>query len=208
MAITNIYTISSRKFDIENLQPESISIHDIAHALAYNCRFGGHIQPFYTVAQHSVLTAWNLIPNRDASIEDLMMALLHDATEAYICDIPAPFKALLPDYIALEAKLHAYISQHFQLPPQLTPCVKQADRRMLATEVKYIRNAELELWCGIEKPYDSKIKTWSPKKSKRIFLYTFEILQALREDRKPKLPWYCKLWAKSLTKKILQYRSI
>ena len=45
---------------------------------------------------------------------DLKLAgLLHDASEAYIGDMPSPFKKLMPDYKKLEDNLMKVIAQKF-----------------------------------------------------------------------------------------------
>ena len=88
----SIRTFTGKVFDLKILDPESICIEDIAHALAKTTRFGGHLKEFYSVAQHSVLMA-QLVPS-ELKVE----ALLHDASEAYLGDMPSPFKKMMPEY--------------------------------------------------------------------------------------------------------------
>jgi hypothetical protein len=80
-------TFTGRLVDPLDLKREDICLKDIAHALALKCRFGGHCQTFYSVAQHSCLAA---IHERDMNQKAL--CLLHDAAEAYLFDIPRPLK--------------------------------------------------------------------------------------------------------------------
>ncbi|MCL3991911.1 5'-deoxynucleotidase, partial [Escherichia coli] len=61
-------------------------------------------------------------------------ALMHDATEAYCQDIPAPLKRLLPDYKRMEEKIDAVIREKYGLPQAMSTPVKYADLIMLATE--------------------------------------------------------------------------
>lgn len=84
---------SGRLVEPLNVQPEDIDIRDIAHHLSNECRYAGATPEHYSVAQHSVLVAehlaqsmWRLTP------EILLAALLHDAAEAYIKDLPSPMK--------------------------------------------------------------------------------------------------------------------
>lgn len=107
---------------------ESITAVDISRGLAYQFRFGGHTNRPYTVAQHCIFVS-HLVPPEHA-----LQALLHDATEAYIGDMPSPAKELCPDYRELEARLHATIMKRFKLPTELAEEVRLADRIALATE--------------------------------------------------------------------------
>src|SRR4051812_6540197 len=79
-------TISGKAFFPLDPRPADVDIQDIAHALAFQCRFGGHVKEFYSVAEHSVRVS--LI----CAHEDAKWGLLHDATEAYLSDIVRPVK--------------------------------------------------------------------------------------------------------------------
>src|ERR1019366_9954250 len=82
-----IRTYSGVRF--KPLDPDpAVGISDIAHALANQCRFGGHSSAFYSVAQHSVRVS------EICAAEDALWGLLHDASEAYLVDVPAPLKQL------------------------------------------------------------------------------------------------------------------
>lgn len=114
------------------LQPrlEDIAIEDIAHALALQCRFGGHLRSAYSVAQHCCHVA-DLVPPADR-----LWALLHDASEAYLIDIPAPLKVLpaFETYRASEALLQRVIYHRFGLTGEEPDSVRHADLVMLVSE--------------------------------------------------------------------------
>ncbi|MEM4379972.1 MAG: hypothetical protein QXL01_04720, partial [Thermoplasmatales archaeon] len=82
-----IETYSGKKFDY--LAQSELDIEDIAHALSNLCRFNGHTRVFYSVAEHSVNVS-SMVPP-----ELKIAALLHDAAEAYIGDVPSPLKQLI-----------------------------------------------------------------------------------------------------------------
>ena len=84
--LPTISKLSSGKYvDILNLNPEDISIDDIANALGKICRFNGQCNVFYSVAEHSVHVA-NLVPDHLK-----LHALMHDGHEGVpLSDIPTP----------------------------------------------------------------------------------------------------------------------
>jgi len=84
-----IQTYTGKKFWAFDAAIADICIEDIAHALAMRCRFGCHCKEFYSVAQHSVIVSHHLPP------ELKLWGLLHDATEAYLPDVPRPQKGRL-----------------------------------------------------------------------------------------------------------------
>jgi 5'-deoxynucleotidase YfbR-like HD superfamily hydrolase len=102
-------TVSGRIIDLRDPDPESINIDDIAHALSIEPRFAGHTPKLYTVAQHSlqVSVACQQFP---------LEALLHDAAEYLLKDIPKPLKQLLGEtYAVIERRLEFAICQRFRL---------------------------------------------------------------------------------------------
>lgn len=104
-----IKTFSGKHFYYDKINKDDIDINDIAVSLSNICRFAGHLSHFYSVAQHAVLCS-QLVPQEFA-----FEALMHDATEAYCQDIPAPLKRLLPDYKRMEEKIDAVIREKYGL---------------------------------------------------------------------------------------------
>src|ERR1035441_7448066 len=82
-----IGTFSGLRFWPLDPDPDKILIEDIAHALAHQCRFGGHASKFYSVAEHSVHVSKLCAP------KDALWGLLHDASEAYCGAVWAPARA-------------------------------------------------------------------------------------------------------------------
>ena len=100
-------------YPLEPEREQVISLEDIAHALAHQCRYNGHCKSFYSVAEHSVYVAEEIY-RKTSSYEDAMKGLLHDATEAYLGDMPRPIKALIPQFHEIEAEWHKKIFAHFK----------------------------------------------------------------------------------------------
>jgi hypothetical protein len=127
-----IQTYTGRRFWPADPRPEEVFIEDIAHALSMLCRFGGHCLRFYSVADHSVLLSWAAPP------EWKRWCLMHDATEAYMCDLPGPIKRNLPEYGHMEHRLLLAVAQRFGLVleqcEQMPREVKRLDAAILEDE--------------------------------------------------------------------------
>jgi hypothetical protein len=153
-----ILTASGRQFWPLDARPEDVSLFDIAHALAKICRFGGHCRQFYSVAQHSIIVAQNF-PGHKA------LALLHDATEAYLGDMVRPLKLCLPQFATAEDRLWEVIATRFDLPltnPRDVPRLKEADDRTLMTERRDIMPASPHPWSTHHSPpYPEPIIPWT-----------------------------------------------
>src|SRR4051812_26439153 len=163
--------------DAEQLDPDAI-----ARALANQCRFGGHSRVFYSVAQHSVLVS-EIVEARGGDPEDVFAALMHDATEAYLGDMPHPIKHRSPlgaAFKAAEDHLEQAIRARFGIRAGV-PAIKRADRALLATERRAF-SAESWHWPeldGIE-PLDLELEAWSPAEAERAFAERFAELQERR----------------------------
>lgn len=121
-------TFTGRQFWPIDPRADEVDIRDIAHALSNCCRYGGHCKRFYSVAEHSVLIARAAPPHLKKA------ALLHDASEAYLVDIPRPIKRSLPEYRAIEARLMQVIAKLFDFAWPLAEEIKDLDRRILMDE--------------------------------------------------------------------------
>jgi hypothetical protein len=120
----SITTFSGMRFWPLIPNPADIRIEDIAHALSNQCRFAGHSREFYSVAEHSVRVSQHCRP------EDALWGLLHDASEAYLSDVPAPLKELpaFEAYRAAERSLQGTIAVRFGLSTEQPRSVTEADR--------------------------------------------------------------------------------
>jgi hypothetical protein len=174
-----IQTFTDQAFFPAEAKPEHVHTRDIAHALSNTCRFGGHCRRFYSVAEHSYWVSWQV------PVEHALAALLHDATEAYLLDMPTPIKAILPDYQKLEAQLWSVIARRYGLPEQMHPSIKEADRRMLLAEARQLFHGRV-LWEGLFPgvvPADiPELPCWSPRQAEKMFLDRYTQLLLRVED--------------------------
>ena len=106
--MSSITTYSKYHFDPVNPDISKIHIVDITHALSMLCRANGHFPAFYSVAQHS-LNCMDEAKARGYSKRVQLACLLHDASEAYMADIPRPVKHELSRYLEIEKSLQALI---------------------------------------------------------------------------------------------------
>lgn len=143
---------------------EMICIEDIAHALSNQCRFGGHLPKFYSVAQHSVIMS-EKINNRHR-----LAALLHDASEAYLLDMPRPIKQGLSNYKELEGMLMKVIAKKFGFDYPLHEKIKEIDEYMLEWEWSNLMLGEKNLFPDID--------CWPPTYAKAQFIEAFKNLRA------------------------------
>jgi hypothetical protein len=90
-------------------QTEEIDLEDIGRALAGILRWCGRGPT--TVLQHSLELA-----RRVESPEETLHALLHDAAEAFLGDIPRPFKNEVPGYDRTEVGILAAIYRSLDCP--------------------------------------------------------------------------------------------
>lgn len=170
-----IATSTGKHIDFTNITPDQICIEDIARGLSNECRFAGQLESFYSVAQHSVYVSQIVPP------EYALEALLHDAAEAYIKDIPSPLKAMLPDYKAVEKRIEAVIRKKFGLPPVMTVDVHYADLVMLATEKRDFEIDPASHWPMLDSapPHDDIIiQPLTPPQAYHQFMARFEMLTA------------------------------
>jgi len=153
-------------------RPEDFNLEDIAHALSMLCRFNGHSDFFYSVAQHSTVMSTKV------SKENRLWALFHDAAEAYLGDLIRPVKrgsALGIEFSALEDHTLSMIAERFDLPWPIPDEIHEADNRMLATEARDVLGGQVRDWnLGGAEPYTKVLVEWTPQMAKTLFLHQYD----------------------------------
>lgn len=108
-------TFTGKAFYPLDVHEDDIDILDIAHSLALQCRYNGHVDKHYSVAEHCVLLSHIVAP------EKALWALLHDAPEAYIGDMVRPLKKHMPDFMAADDRITAVIALKYGLDGTVIP---------------------------------------------------------------------------------------
>jgi len=172
-----IQTRTGRQFFPLDPRPEDVCMEDIAQSLAMQCRFTGHSKYHYSIAQHSVLVSQHCDP------QDALWGLLHDASEAYLVDVPRPLKRV-PEfaevYLRAEKHLMAVICESFGLPTAMPESVHYADGAALATEKRDLMVIPPAPWEDLPPPWPEPIMEISPETARDRFYARFHELRIVK----------------------------
>ena len=148
-----ILTYTGKKFQPLEPRPEDICIEDIAHALSNQCRYTGHTNRFYSVAEHFCLIYDYLkrlgcesgitVRWKDYVVDGVVVlrwALVHDGDETYMLDLAAPLKHHPNGFgeafkEAAQGILEA-VANRFDLELPEPPIVKELDLRLRVNEME------------------------------------------------------------------------
>lgn len=166
-----IQTRSGKKLTPRALEVDQVGdIYEIAHALAHEFRFSRQTLIPYSVAEHCVRGS-RLLPAAFAGA-----FLLHELSEVYLPDVPAPLKP----YVFVESEASPAITwadlerQHTAVilkalglsslePLIYSPEVRRVDLAMLAAEKRDLMSPEPEPWgLTVEPANTGTITPWSP----------------------------------------------
>lgn len=146
-------------FDLMNPVPDLITIEDIAHGLAFNCRWNGATKRYYSVAEHCLNMSTKVKP------ELKLVALFHDAEEAYWGDMIKPLKEIIiinsPDVIQKMKELRLLIFDKFHIKYQ---DIKQADWDEL-------------IWEFDNLILNDNYKTMYPERAERHWLNRYNLIK-------------------------------
>ena len=145
-------TYTGKHFDPASPDPALIDARDIAHALSLITRGNGHVKTFWSVASHCLACeAESAARGLNARVR--LACLLHDAGEAYLCDLIRPVKDLLPGYERVETRLLETIWNAF-LDRPLTGTEREQvfaiDDDMLSCDFHFLMAEELgDRWKNV-----------------------------------------------------------
>lgn len=166
MSPTATLTWTYLEFDIFNPKSWVFDINDIAQALSHQCRFNGHVD-FYSVAEHCVRVS-EILESGGHTANTQAMGLLHDGIEAYLGDVPGPWKR----YVSIDGRPFEEIEKEMELvmfdqlgieySTDFWVDVKEADK------AAYLEEAAARPAPG---------KGWDPLKSKYEFIKRYHQLK-------------------------------
>lgn len=167
-----IQTFTGRQFWPMDPRAEDIFAIDIAHALSNLCRYSGHCERFYSVAEHSIVVS-NHVP-----AEHALWGLLHDASEAYLVDVPRPLKPFLSGYREAEARIMLAICERFGISADMPKEVSDIDYRILTDERMANMAPPPEKWKTDTDPIGAAFSFMSPPEAEAAFLQRLTELTA------------------------------
>lgn len=183
-----IETYTGKFFYLLNPKERDVDIIDIAHSLSQLCRYTGHTQNFYSVAEHSYFAS-HIIDEKYA-----LEALLHDAVEVYMNDMSRPVKRsialksnkLYDNYKEIEQNIEKIIAKKYKLQFPFPEEVKKIDNIMLYLEAHQLHFKKIDKWnfpIIIANKNLITIQNYKPKEIEKRFLNRFI---ELTEKRKKK----------------------
>jgi hypothetical protein len=176
-----IQTYTGLEFRYDELDLDTICLEDIARALSQQSRFLGHLHNYYSTAEHSYYVSQRaevLAADRGLSRLGILTCArwghLHDASEAYVGDLPAPMKQLpfMEGYVRLEKEIQAAIKIKFGIAttPEMEAIVRQADLELCNTERLALLGPPPTAWQPLPPPLDIRLHCFSPIQAERAFL--------------------------------------
>lgn len=169
-------TFSGKRFRILDPREEDMCIEDVAHHLAYQCRYNGATEPFFSIAEHCVMGSYIIDPKYGYDF------LMHDCAEAWCGDMIRPMKHetdLQPIFTAIEDAIFAVAAVKFDVSDPVPLAVKELDVAMFKIEQRQLfpnhPNPE-EFDQEFHKGF--KLPCWSMDRAEREFLARFRYLSS------------------------------
>lgn len=177
---TWMQTGSNQELDFGAEQWIVLPVEMIARALSNICRYNGHCSRYYSVAEHSILIS-RMVPEALA-----LAALLHDASEAYVGDMPTGLKRFMGlNFKDIEHKATQAVSRGYGIPMEQleSPVIKGFDKRILGDEAKVLMPPH-EFWEKFvqeHEPTGVKLECWPPDIANAKFLERFAELSGKQQ---------------------------
>ncbi len=183
-------TFSGKRFHPLEPVPSEIELVDLAHGLANVCRYAGHTNRFYSVAEHCVwvshyveLAAHQSGLSAATCKAYAREALLHDSAESYIGDMIRPLKHQpeMLEFRLAEARIESAVFERFGIKstPASHEAIKSVDDRILRDEIDTLK-ADPTMYADLVTlaPLGVQLQCWSPAVAKQEFLARYRELFA------------------------------
>lgn len=174
-------------FDPELIGENEYDLDDIAHGLARNCRYSGHVNvPHYSVAEHVSILAdyvWSrrdMFPNSVERAQAALTMLHHDDPEFMLGDMVRPMKRFFPLFKTLEEEVDKAVAKKWDLIYPHPSWLKDFDTRILVDERAQVRNPSLNDWNLPVEGLGVEIGGVVPHIAKRLYLNRHHKYDALR----------------------------
>lgn len=147
---------------------------DITWALSNLCRFNGHLDCFYSVAQHSVHVA-DRVFEETKDRRQALLGLLHDAHEAYTGDVVRPIKRAwhMLDYRMLCDHIKDCINAAFDLNGVTCDILERVDNEMIYHEATQLGNWITSDWNLPTPQWEIELFPFSPPQARDMFRGAF-----------------------------------
>lgn len=165
-----IQTWTGRQFWARETRPEDIHLLDIAAGMR-NPRYSNQCVLTNTVGEHCVLM-WSIACQRGYDARLRRAVLMHDASEAYLIDVPRPIKRDLSEYGEIEDHIMRAVAVRFDFDWPMRPEVKELDNRILNDEVAQNMAPPPAPWRQLAGgPLGISLFNWSPEVAFLRFLH-------------------------------------
>ncbi len=177
-----IITFSGHHVDLSvGPTPEQVNIEDIAHHLAYQCRFVGACKRFYSIAEHCIYVAALSGPNMFRPYY-----LLHDAPEYCLHDLTRPLKLLFREHTTLydtltdryERTIFAALGLSYAKYKELEKDIKEVDLFVYSLERKSLFGEFQSMGLPSDHPLYKAPFGIPPEEAEALFIKTFNELMS------------------------------
>lgn len=122
-------------FHVLDPREDEVHLRDIAHHTSQIVRYTGAVSQGWSVALHCIEVSHRIAAAGGSFVAQLQ-GLIHDASEAYLVDLPRPIKDNeWPNYRDIEARIERVICAKLGVPLPFDPIVKRVDDQMVPLEV-------------------------------------------------------------------------
>lgn len=160
--------------DLDQFNIHKVSIEEIAHTLSNLCRYNGATHEFYSIAEHSLHMTQAYFNEGGKNHKIAAAILLHDASEAYVGDVPYHVKKTMPEFQELEDRIDRAIHTKYELYMYKDEqVIKDLDRRICIDEMYWLldRIDPMIFEQGYDKPLGIHLfETKSPSTAYQEFM--------------------------------------